>query len=114
MSFSEKLCEKACYCMTVSGLRDLLDDIDEDGYGDACIAFRLGHSEDGIHAVCLPIADIRVDEGRKKVLLTPAARVREVNGVAQPDFDLSVTFNDNDFSVKLEEVIFDREGEGNV
>lgn len=114
MNFLESLCQKACYCMTVSGLRDILDDLCEDGYENAYIAFRLGHYDDGIKAVCLPIADIRVGNDKDRVILTPAARTKEVNGVSQPDFDLCVSFRDNDLSVTMEEVIFEREGEENV
>lgn len=111
MNCSEKLCEKACYCMTVSSLRELLDDLCEDGYSDSCIAFRVGRSDDGQNAVCLPIADIRVDPFREKVLLTPAARIHEVNGVAQPDFDFIVSFNEDNFSVKLEDLTYEEKGE---
>lgn len=120
MSYVDKLCEKMCYCMTVGGLRDILEDICDDGFEGASVAFRLGHCSDekGDCAVCLPIADIRIGADPSKVLLTPAARVYSSKPSSdegsRPNFDCHITFNEDSFTVKIEDLITKDEGEGNV
>lgn len=105
MTFEDKMQERMRYCLSVTGLRDILNEMIEDGYSDAQVAMRIGHTDD-CRAVCFPLADIRVDPDKSKVLFTPSARVKPCGDTLIPEFDIHIDVNDDDIRLSFEEVIF--------
>ena len=114
MSYADKLSEKMCYCMTVKGLHDLMESMCNEGYADSRVTFRVGGCVDGsctddpsnksCYAVCFPIADVRIDTKdpkKKLVMLTPAPRMYEVDGISLPDFDCTVSFCEDHITVQI-------------
>lgn len=105
--YFDKLQHRMCYCMTVGDLCSILEDMDDDGYGDALIAFRIGHHVETERMICFPVADIRISTNDKKyVYLTPAPRVgvSKNNGQFCPEFDCTVDENEDSISVRLEDL----------
>lgn len=107
--FVSTMNEKMCFSFTVKQLWDILDEMLDEGYGDANVAFRIGHTPDNPPlAICFPIADIRVlmdsDAKPQSVLFTSAPGINSIDNVRLPEFDLVASINDDSISLKFEDL----------
>lgn len=101
-SFREQMRENMTVAMTVSSLKDILEELVKDGHGDAIMGFRLGHLEDSIYAVNFPFADICMDKVTGNIFITPAPPIQDAETKKViPKFDFSVTIDGEEATLKF-------------
>lgn len=106
-TFKEKMLDYMRATTSVKDLKEILDDLVENGFGDARVAYRIGHTNDAIpKAVNFPLADIRIADDKSMVLFTPAARVKDFKDRKIPEFDIVASFDEKSMKLSFEKILF--------
>jgi hypothetical protein len=102
---TEELSHYMRNALTIGQLRDMLNEMVDDGLGECVAGFRIGHTFDG-KILTFPLADVRVNQEESCVLFTPAPSIKEVNGHWMPEFDVTVDIKEDAFVLQFEEIHF--------
>lgn len=104
-NFREQMSHYMRYGITVNELKETLDDLINDGYGEYVVGFRIGHTVENL-AINFPIINPMISEEGHGVFFSPAAPVKEFKDRLIPEFDIVASICGDNMQLKFEEIIF--------
>ena len=100
MSIIDTLVTKFNACLTVSGLREILEQIEADGAGDSVIGFYVSAYDGNPNSFfCLPVADVCTSADKELVFFTPNERTEGESDTVH--FDLTASLSDEAITLRL-------------